>query len=151
MTDPLSDWSATYPQAARALWALLTPEGRAVTGAQGSEARVQSLIQLEAPTKDFWLGRNNSGSLLDQRGVPVRFGLGNTSAAVNKVMKSGDLIGWKSITITPEDVGSVFARFASVEVKKPGGRIDPAQVAWAALVTKRGGLGLIVDREGMLP
>ena len=140
MNDPLSDWSATYPQAARALWAILTPSAPVVTGAQGSEARVQSQIRLEAAAKGYWLGRNNSGALLDQRGVPVRFGLGNDSPAVNKVLKSADLIG-----IGPS------GQFVSVEVKKPGGRIDPAQVAWAALVTKRGGLGLIVDREGMLP
>lgn len=148
--EGLNEWERAYPQAARALWALLTPEGRAVPDGP-SEARVQSQIRLEAPGKSYALWRNNSGVLMNDRGVPVRFGLGNESAAVNKVMKTGDLIGLKSVIIQPEDVGSLFARFASVEVKKPGGRIDPAQVAWAALVTRRGGLGLIVDREGMLP
>lgn len=137
--DPLSQWSATYPQAARALWALLTPVSRSVPDGP-SEARVQSQIRLEAAAKGYWMGRNNSGALLDQRGVPVRFGLGNDSPAVNKVLKSADLIG-----IGPS------GQFVSVEVKKPGGRVDPAQVAWCALVNKRGGLGLIVDREGMLP
>lgn len=148
--DPLSNWSQTYPQAARALWAILTPTASG-GGAEGSEARVQSQIRLEAAAKGYWLGRNNSGALLDQRGVPVRFGLGNDSLAVNKVLKSADLIGIKPTLITPTDVGRVLGQFVSVEVKKPGGRVDPAQVAWCALVNKRGGLGLIVDREGMLP
>jgi hypothetical protein len=135
----LDDWSEQYPAAARALWSLLTPTSPAPPGA-GSEARVQSAVRLEAASKGYWLGRNNSGALLDQRGVPVRFGLGNDSAAVNRVMKSADLIG-----IGPN------GQFVSVEVKRPGGVIHPAQHAWAALVNRRGGLGLIVDREGQLP
>lgn len=139
MTDPLSQWQNQYPQAARALWALLTPTSRAAPDGP-SEARVQSQIRLEAAAKGYIMWRNNSGVLMDKRGVPVRFGLSNDSAAVNAVAKSADLIG-----IGPG------GQFVSVEVKKPGGRIDPAQVAWCALVNKRGGLGLIVDREGMLP
>jgi len=139
MTDPLTQWEQAHPTAARALWSLLTPTSPEPPGA-GSEARVQSAVRLEAASKGYWLGRNNSGALLDQRGVPVRFGLGNESARVNAVMKSADLIG-----IGPS------GQFVSVEVKRPGGVIHPAQHAWAALVNKRGGLGLIVDREGMLP
>jgi hypothetical protein len=139
MTDPLAQWEQAHPAAARALWSLLTPTSPAPPGA-GSEARVQSAVRLEAANKGYWLGRNNSGALLDQRGVPVRFGLGNESARVNAVMKSADLIG-----IGPS------GQFVSVEVKRPGGRVEPGQIAWAALVCKRGGLGLIVDREGMLP
>jgi len=137
--SPLEQWEQAHPAAARALWSLLTPTSPAPPGA-GSEARVQSAVRLEAASKGYWLGRNNSGSLMDSRGVPVRFGLGNDSAAVNRVIKSADLIG-----IGPH------GQFVSVEVKRPGGVIHPAQHAWAALVTKRGGLGLIVDREGMLP
>lgn len=137
--SPLDQWEQTYPDAARALWSLLAPSSPAATGA-GSEARVQSQVMLEAPTKGYQLFRNNSGTLMNDRGVPVRFGLGNTSSAVNAIMKSADLIG-----IGPG------GQFVSVEVKRPGGVIHPAQHAWAALVRKRGGLGLIVDREGMLP
>lgn len=139
LTDPLAQWEQTYPDAARALWSMLAPASPAATGA-GSEARVQSAVRLEAAQKGYWLGRNNSGALLDQRGVPVRFGLGNESPAVNRVLKSADLIG-----IGPG------GQFVSVEVKRPGGVIHPAQHAWAALVRKRGGLGLIVDSPGQLP
>lgn len=138
-SDPLSDWWQTYPQAARALWAMLTPASRGAPD-DPSEARVQSQIRLEAAAKGYILWRNNSGVLMDKRGVPVRFGLSNDSAAVNAVAKSADLIG-----IGPG------GQFVSVEVKKPGGRVDPAQVAWCALVNKRGGLGLIVDSPGQLP
>lgn len=147
---PLDQWEQTYPDAARALWSLLAPTSPAATGA-GSEARVQSAVRLEAAQLGWALYRNNVGVLRDDRGVPLRFGLANDSAAVNKVMKSGDLIGIRPLAITPNLVGTVVGQFVSVEVKRPGGVIHPAQHAWAALVRKRGGLGLIVDREGMLP
>lgn len=148
--EGLTAWEQTYPDAARALWSLLAPSSPTATGA-GSEARVQSAVRLEAAQRGWALYRNNVGVLRDDRGVPLRFGLANDSAAVNKVMKSGDLIGIRPLTITPDLVGTVVGQFVSVEVKRPGGVIHPAQHAWAALVRKRGGLGLIVDREGMLP
>jgi hypothetical protein len=144
--SPLEQWEQAHPAAARALWSLLTPTSPAPPGAgseQGavrSEAYVQSAVRLEAARKGYFLTRNNKGVLLDRRGVPVRFGLMNESSAQDKVCKSADLIG-----IGPS------GQFVSVEVKRPGGVIHPAQHAWAALVTKRGGLGLIVDREGQLP
>lgn len=146
----IDDWAAKHPQAAADLFNMFTLAGRAKPDGP-SEAHIQSAIQLEAPSKGYWLGRNNSGVLMNEQGVPVRFGLGNVSAAVNKVIKTGDLIGMKTVTITPDMVGQQFARFVSVEVKKPGGRIEKAQQSWAALVNKRGGLGLILNEVGLLP
>ncbi len=146
----LDAWAARYPDAARELFNMFTLSGRSQPDGP-SEAHIQSRVRLEAPAKGYWLGRNNSGVLMNEAGVPVRFGLGNESPAVNKVIKSGDLIGMKTVIIQPSDVGQKFARFTSAEIKKPGGRIDKAQIAWAALVNQRGGIGLIIDKEGMLP
>lgn len=146
----IDEWAERYPEAAAALFNAYSLAGRSQADGP-SESNIQSRVRLEAPTKGYWLGRNNSGVLMNENGVPVRFGLGNESAAVNKVIKSGDLIGMKTVIIQPSDVGQKFARFVSAEIKKPGGRIDKAQVSWAALVNHRGGLGLIIDREGMLP
>ena len=56
---------------------------------------------------------------------------------------SGDLIGWESITITPEMAGHKIARFLSIECKTPTGKIEPAQVTWAANVRAAGGKALI--------
>lgn len=152
MSDPLAQWEQTYPDAARALWSLLAPTSPAAMGADTrSEAYVQSQVRLEAASKGYFLTRNNKGVLPDRRGVPVRFGLMNESSAQDKVCKSGDLIGIRPLTITPDLVGTVVGQFVSVEVKRPGGVIHPAQHAWAALVRKRGGLGLIVDSPGQLP
>lgn len=149
--DGLTAWEQTYPDAARALWSLLAPSSPAASTEPRSEAYVQSQVRLEAARKGYFLTRNNKGVLPDRRGVPVRFGLMNESSAQDKVCKSGDLIGIRPLVVTEDLVGMVVGQFVSVEVKRPGGVIHPAQHAWAALVRKRGGLGLIVDREGMLP
>ena len=56
-----------------------------------SEADIQQLIQLESPKYNCVLLRNNSGGFKDATGRLVRYGLGQTSNAVN--YKSSDLIG----------------------------------------------------------
>jgi dihydroxyacid dehydratase/phosphogluconate dehydratase len=61
----------------------------------------------------------------------VQFGLARGSA---------DLIGYRSITITPEMVGQQVAVFASIEVKTPTGRIRPEQRAWMETVQAAGGI-----------
>lgn len=149
LADPYTQWAAQYPEAARALRAITLPPPP--PPGQGSEARIQSAVRLEAARKGYWLGRNNSGVLMNDRGVPVRFGLGNDSAAVNKVFKTGDLIGWRDTLITPEMVGTIMAQFTSAEIKAENGRIEQGQWNWANLVNSRGGLGLIINQEGMLP
>jgi hypothetical protein len=76
------------------------------------------------------LFRNNVGTLPDRRGIPVQFGLHPGS---------GDLIGWRSITVTPEMVGLKLAIFLSVEVKTPSGRARDDQINWAQVVREAGG------------
>lgn len=80
------------------------------------------------------LFRNNVGGLKDQQGRFVSFGLHPGSA---------DLIGWRSITITPEMVGQRLAVFASVEVKTPTGKVKPEQENWKQQVTEAGGLAFV--------
>jgi hypothetical protein len=50
------------------------------------------------------------------------------------------LIGWRTITITPEMVGQQLAVFTSIEVKTPTGRIRPEQQAWLDTVQTAGGI-----------
>jgi hypothetical protein len=66
-----------------------------------------------------------------QHGRPVQFGLARGSA---------DLIGYRTITITPEMVGQQVAVFASIEVKTPTGRIRPEQQAWLDTIQAAGGI-----------
>lgn len=109
-----------------------------------SEARVQSQVRLAAPSADMRLWRNNVGALRDERGIPVRYGLANDNPALNKRLKSGDLIGWRRRLITPADLGTTIAQFVSFECKHAGWTYrgdehEAAQERWAALVVAEGG------------
>lgn len=120
-----------------------------------SEATVQSTVRLEAARKGLMLWRNNVGALLDSRGVPVRYGLANDSPQLNKVIKSGDLIGWRPVVITSEHVGSRIAQFVSRECKKPGWKFtgddhERAQLRWAEAVNGSGGDAKFCSGEGTL-
>lgn len=114
-----------------------------------NETELQKLIQLEASKRGIRLWRNNMGATYDQTGRFIRYGLANESAAVNKVLKSGDLIGITPKIISPDDIGHTVGVFTSIEVKRPGwqyrghGR-EPAQQAWANLVLSLGGIAKII-------
>lgn len=113
-------------------------------GNQGSESRQQSLIRLAAAESGVWLTRNNVGALLDDRGVPVRYGLANESKEQNKHIKSADLIGIRPMLIGPHHVGQTIGQFVSVECKHAGwtykgDKHETAQLAWANFVTSKGG------------
>lgn len=120
-----------------------------------SEAWAQSVVRLEASEKGIALFRNNVGVLEDKTGRPVRYGLGNDSPKMNEVIKSGDLIGIRSILIQPHHVGHVFGQFVSREIKAPGwqytgqGR-EGAQMAWANLINSRGGDAAFATGAGSL-
>ncbi len=78
--------------------------------------------------------RNNVGAIKDRNNRLVRYGLATGSA---------DLIGWQTVTITPDMVGQRFARFLSIEVKTPTGRLSPEQETWRAAVLKAGGIAVV--------
>lgn len=56
---------------------------------------------------------------------------------------SGDLIGYKQVTITPEMVGRTVAVFLSVEVKTDKGRPSEDQVRWLDHINQAGGIAII--------
>lgn len=120
-----------------------------------SESYVQSLVRLEAGRKGVKLWRNNVGVLTDETGRPVRYGLGNDSPALNKSIKSGDLIGWRRLFITPALVGCNVAQFVSRECKRPnwsysGTDREKAQLRWAEVVNADGGDAAFCIGEGSL-
>jgi hypothetical protein len=102
-----------------------------------SETDLQQRIRLALGTRpDVRLFRNNTGTLPDPRtGRPVQFGLARGSA---------DLIGYRTVTITPEMVGQQLAVFTSLEVKTPTGRIRPEQTNWLHTIKRAGGIAAIV-------
>ena len=96
-----------------------------------TEQQIQQHIRLACGKGDCRLFRNNTGTLKDANGRPVQFGLCKGSA---------DLIGWRTITITPGMVGQQVAVFTSIEVKTPTGRVRPEQQQWLDAVQAAGGV-----------
>lgn len=112
-----------------------------------SEARAQQEIRLEASRRGMRLWRNNCGAVTTDDGRHIRFGLANDSAAMNKSVKSSDLIGITPVTITPAHVGQILGVFTSIEVKRPGWKYsekgrDAAQWAWLKIINSLGGFGI---------
>lgn len=118
------------------------------------ESDAQKLIQLEASKLGSRLWRNNSGAtfICEQArdcphaaARPIRFGLGNESAKLNKLIKSSDLIGITPVVITSLMVGQTVGIFTAVEVKRPGWRYsgrgrELAQKKFLDLVKSLGGI-----------
>lgn len=117
------------------------------------EAPVQRDVRLEYAYAGKYLYRNNRGAGRMESGNYVRYGLANDSKALGDAVKSADLIGWESILITPEMIGTHVARFLSVEVKRQswewaGTLEEMAQLKWAALVNAEGGRAVITNKVG---
>jgi hypothetical protein len=115
-----------------------------VTVAGVSEAAVQQQIRLEAGRRGVALFRNNNGACMDEDGRMIRYGLANDSPAMNKTLKSSDLIGITPHVVAVADVGSTIGVFTSIEVKRAGWAFrgnnrEQAQLAWIQLVKKLGG------------
>lgn len=158
----LSDWARTWaiPDAALAdlqarLVALDYREQRP-QGPLTSEAGVQAAARVEASRRGWRLWRNNVGAVNDtEAGVHIRFGLANDSSQVNRVLKSGDLIGIRPLVIQPGDVGRLVGQFVSFECKKPtwkwaGTERELAQRNWANLVNSLGGEARFINDPGQL-
>ena len=112
-----------------------------------TETELQALILRAAGSKrHVRLFRNQVGegyvgkALRDPEGVflsdarHVRMGL---------FPGSGDLIGWRTLMVTPDMVGKLVAQFLSIEVKTPTGKLRPDQRNWADQINAAGGLAII--------
>lgn len=150
----LQQWAVRHSVSVQALAELSgllgAPAAPSSTGG-GSESRVQSLVRLAAPGKGLRLFRNNVGVLKNEEGVPVRYGLANDSKALNRQLKSSDLIGWRRLPISAAMVGSCVAQFATLECKPEGWTYrgdehEAAQYRWLCLVAADGGYARFVTR-----
>lgn len=120
-----------------------------------SEAANQNLVRLEGSRVGGRLWRNNVGVLQDDRGVPVRYGLANDSKQMNKLTKSSDLIGLKSVLVQPYHVGVTLGVFVAREIKPgdwkfTGREREVAQLNYLELVASLGGDACFATGEGTL-
>ena len=100
-----------------------------------SEIGEQSRIMLAlGGTIHIRVFRNNVGVARFPNWSVVKYGLATGSA---------DLIGWRTVTITPDMVGKTVAVFLSVECKAPKGRLTDRQTAWMEAVNRAGGIGIV--------
>lgn len=102
-----------------------------------AETTIQQRIRLALGLlPDVRLFRNQTGALPDPRtGRLITFGLAKGSA---------DLIGWRTIEITPDMVGQRVAVFCSLEVKTDTGRLTELQRNWMEAVRRAGGIAGVV-------
>ena len=157
MTATLLEWQRKHGITAEALADLVTMVGLDVPRSTKDtpEARVQDEARLLASKMGWRLFRNNVGVLKDERGVPVRYGICNDSPAMNKRIKSSDLIGIRPVEITQDMVGSTIGQFVAREVKKAGWKYkgtehEEAQLAFGTLIIGLGGDFRFWSGEGEL-
>lgn len=92
------------------------------------------ILRAVGSRKDCRLFRNHVGKLQDKFGKWHSFGL---------MPGSADLVGWKALTIQPEDVGKTIAVFLSIEVKSENGTLRKEQEAWRDAVLRHGGIAIV--------
>lgn len=121
-----------------------------------SEKKVQNDILLEASKKGWRLFRNNVAQawvgVLFRSPMPVSIRLMPGDIVLRSARPidaglckgSSDLIGWESVTITPEMVGQKIARFTAIEVKNGNGKATAEQSNFIDNVNRAGGKGKIV-------
>lgn len=155
------EWAARHPQAARELQILFNvlPQPEQSDFSLGkSEAWAQQQVRFAVAKAGAMAWRNNVGATPAKcpacsfKQQPVRYGLANDSAKLNKQIKSHDLILAIPRKITQDMVGKTFAQFGSIEVKKPGwvytgdGQ-ESGQAAWASLILSLGGFAAFSTGE----
>ena len=153
------DWASLYPEAAMGLVEVLSG-GRSspVPASVGSEVRAQQEVRMSVGRQGAYAWRNNNGATKARcpdcgaPQTPVRYGLANDSAALNKRIKSSDLILAIPRVIRPDMVGSTLAQFGAVECKRSGWTYkgterEAGQAAWLALIARIGGYAVFSTGE----
>lgn len=117
-----------------------------------NESAVQSRTRADfAYIGPVW--RNNVGACEDATGRLIRYGLGNDSAQLNKVIKSSDLICITPVTAFVQSFGwCTLGVFTALECKRsdwhmtPGDQRAAAQLAFHDIVRANGGFAGFVTK-----
>lgn len=148
----INEWIRRHNISTEAMLEFYQITGAPISKTQGavlSENRIQREIRLATNDTGGLLFRNNSGVARETRADgtarPVRYGLGNDSPKLNKVLKSSDLIGITPVTVLSKHVGRVHGIFTAMEVKNStwsyhAGDRECAQLAFLQAIRLRGGI-----------
>jgi len=152
----LYQWAQRWAIPARALQELTEVLGKADTPPDPdyrdkSESFVQDQQRLFASQCGARVWRNNVGAFKPETGGFVRYGLCNDTKALNKQLKSSDLIGIRPVLITPERVGTTIGQFVALEVKESNWKWrnterEQAQLRYISLVASLGGFARFIRR-----
>jgi len=117
-----------------------------------NEAELQAMVQIEGAKFLVNLERNNNVAFMSQDGRMIRAGLGNISKKHSDTFKSSDLIGIKTMVVTPDMVGKTIGIFIAVECKDPTWNVnkkldarESAQKKYIDYVVSRGGIAGFVN------
>ncbi len=106
-----------------------------------NESVVLRSTMLSLTADGFRVFRNNVGVLQDAEGRYIRYGVCNPGGS--------DLIGWKTVEVTPEMVGKRVAVFTAVECKYKG-RLTPEQITFLGAVSKAGGIARVAGEDSIV-
>jgi len=122
-----------------------------------TEKEMQNLIFAAiGGRRDVRLFRNNVGvaymgkAVTIQKPTAVRLEPGDVVIRGARRVKFGlhagsaDLVGWRTLLITPAMVGRKIAQFLSLEIKTRSGRVSEEQDQWAGVIIANGGRAEIV-------
>lgn len=104
-----------------------------------SEQAIQQNIILTHSRGDTRLLRNNCGQCKTDDGRVIRYGVGNPGGS--------DLIGLKTITVTPDMVGKRIGVFVAMEIKTPTGKATEQQQRFLSIVRVLGGISGIARND----
>lgn len=115
-----------------------------------ASAALAGVVLFRANSGKAWLcgggapRRLVDGSVVLPAARPVALGLALASGA--PVAGQGDLLGWRTITVTPDMVGAQLAVFLSIECKRDnGGRTSADQLHWLGAVQRAGGIAGVAN------
>lgn len=123
------------------------PSGRGAVTEAEIKARIRLAVGREAtdcrlfnnPVGDGWAGvvvRAERGMVTLGEPRRIRYGVGGAGGS--------DLIGLRSVLISPNMVGERVAVFAAVEVKRPGVSVPEHQVRFVEFIREMGGIAGVV-------
>lgn len=104
-------------------------------------SKIPGVRIFNAPTGQAWVGEvwnEQPGFITLKNPRRITFGL---------IKGGADLIGWRSIVITPEMIGRRVAVFLAPEIKRPGKRATGDQENFIGQVNLAGGIAFVAHSE----